>query len=525
MRQLLYLKNIRKVISIFSFIAISFVFIAPPQWLSVGYVTVVTWLQFIPSAIQFTDVLKISAAGFIAVFIITFFGGRLYCSVICPLGTLQDIFSWLARRIKRKEHLRFSKAHSLFRYSSLAIILILLGAGSITGVLLLDPYSNFGRIMASLIRPVMVFGGNITAGLLESFDVFALPRIAYKDFHFGTLIFSALFLLLLIIMSVKRGRLFCNTLCPVGTLLGVLSKVSFLRIRLDESKCNSCGKCSKNCKSQCIDVAKKQVDYSRCVTCFNCLDVCPSVGVSYTAKFAKKAGIDQINTLEINAGARRRTLKAILVISAFSGLKAYATRVTGGENPTTIPEARTRVSTPPGSENNNHFNARCTACQLCVTSCPTQVLQPSLIEYGIEGFMQPYMNYHAGFCNYECTFCGEACPTGAIQSLKPDEKKLKRVGLAKFIEKNCVVYTDKTDCGACSEHCPTKAVNMVPYEGKLAIPRVDEKICIGCGACEFACPTRPYRAIFVEGIAQHEIADKPLQDKIIFKNTSEDFPF
>jgi ferredoxin len=143
----------------------------------------------------------------------------------------------------------------------------------------------------------------------------------------------------------------------------------------------------------------------------------------------------------------------------------------------------------------------------------------------MQGLMQPYMDYHSGFCNFDCTLCSEICPAGAILPVDPEVKKLEQIGIAKFIEGNCVVYTDNTDCGACSEHCPTKAVDMVPYKDGLTIPKVDETICIGCGACEYACPTRPYRAIYVEGNLVHKQAEKPVHEEIKIEDKGEDFPF
>jgi ferredoxin len=152
------------------------------------------------------------------------------------------------------------------------------------------------------------------------------------------------------------------------------------------------------------------------------------------------------------------------------------------------------------------------------------VLQPSLIEYGISGMMQPVMNYHKSFCTYNCTACTEICPTNALRPLVLEAKKLTQLGKAVFIKDNCIVKTEKTACGACSEACPTKAVYMVPYEGNLMIPEVNNDICIGCGHCEFACPTTPYKAIFVDGNAVHKAAKKPENKESEIK-TPVDFPF
>jgi len=149
------------------------------------------------------------------------------------------------------------------------------------------------------------------------------------------------------------------------------------------------------------------------------------------------------------------------------------------------------------------------------------------LEFGFSGVMQPRMDYKTSYCNYDCVVCSTVCPTGAILPRDVASKKLIQLGKAKFIEKNCVVYTQKTDCGACTEHCPTKAVRMVLDEriNKKA-PKIDDSICVGCGACEFACPTKPYKSIYVEGNTVHLAAKKPAEEKITEAvDLKEDFPF
>jgi len=523
MHRLAWLKTVRVIVSIAFILLAGIIFLDPAQWLPAWFINSVTWTQFIPSFIRFAGSASLFAAGFLLFLILTFLAGRVYCSSVCPLGTLQDIISWIRRRFFKQRPLRYARARNILRYSILVIAGISMLFGISLIVNLLDPYSNFGRILANIVRPVLLFGGNGLAGLLEKVDLFWLPKTDFKALQVASLSFAAGFLLLLGWMSVFHGRLYCNTICPVGALLGLFSRFSVFKIRLDKHACNSCGSCSKVCKAQCIDVITKSIDYSRCVSCFNCLGACPSDGVLFSFKNdamvpLKKSDPDKNNP-------RRTIIKAFLFSTAFLTLKAYATRVTGGEKPTVIPEDRTLFSTPPGSESHDLFNRNCTACHLCISVCPTQVLQPSFLQYGLQGFMQPYMDYHSGFCNFECDLCGQVCPTNAIKILEPGHKKLAQIGIAHFVKENCVVYTDNTDCGACSEHCPTKAVNMVPYKGALTIPEVNDKICIGCGACEYACPTKPYRAIFVEGNAAHKLAEEPVQDKIILKETEEDFPF
>jgi len=191
----------------------------------------------------------------------------------------------------------------------------------------------------------------------------------------------------------------------------------------------------------------------------------------------------------------------------------------------TVPIIRNYPVTPPGARNQERFNKYCTACHLCVSACPTQVLQPTYFLYGLTGFLQPRMDYITNFCNFECTLCSEVCPTGAIMPVTKEEKKTIQLGKSYFVKENCIVYTNNTACGACSEHCPTKAVYMIPYKEKLTIPEINNKICVGCGACEYACPTDP-KSIYIDGNPIHLVAEKPeeikIEEEIDYK---EEFPF
>jgi ferredoxin len=190
----------------------------------------------------------------------------------------------------------------------------------------------------------------------------------------------------------------------------------------------------------------------------------------------------------------------------------------------TVRENRTTPVCPPGASNMDTFNKECTACSLCINECPNDVLIPSYKQYGITGIMQPVMDYHRGFCAYNCTRCNEVCPTNALHPLLPEAKKLVQIGKAVFIADNCIVKTENTACGACSESCPTKACHMIPYKGNLVIPEVTEDICIGCGHCEYACPASPYKAIFVDGNRIHMAAKKPENTESDVK-TPVEFPF
>ena len=233
---------------------------------------------------------------------------------------------------------------------------------------------------------------------------------------------------------------------------------------------------------------------------------------------------------EIDKGKRRFIAGSVIAIASATGLikaQDQSAKVKGAPVPTresTVKENRTYAVCPPGGVSLGHFNDYCTACSLCVSACPENVIVPSFREYGLSGIMQPRMDYHKSFCNYDCTRCSEVCPTGALLPLTLEAKKLTQIGKVHFIKDNCIVQTEKTECGACSEHCPTKAVYMVPFEGNLVIPETNDKICIGCGACEYACPTVPFKAIFVDGNSVHLDAEKPIIEELDVKEL-EEFPF
>ncbi len=525
------LKKLRVIISIVFFVLITLVFIDYRNILPEEFTRGVLYLQFIPSLIKFINILSLSVVGFIVVLILTLLFGRVYCSSICPLGVFMDVVSFISRKLKKKKkRFRYKEPHNILRYFLLAVTVIFFTAGSIYFILLLDPYSNFGRIITYFVNPVIILVNNGVANILENFNIYAIFPIEIQSVRLELWIYPMLFLILVTWMSFTDGRLFCNTICPVGTLLGLLSGFSWFKIRFDEENCTLCGHCTRVCKSDCMDFKMQMVDYSRCVTCFNCIPVCPSNSVKFTYKKTEitEASNIKIKVAELKNGPdkkKRKFLSFLLSVLAGGTLSSFGQGTDEEYKDSTVPEEKEFPVTPPGSLSIRNFTHNCTACALCVSACPSNVLQPSFNEYGLTGMMQPHMDYHTGYCNFECTRCSEVCPTGSIFPVMEDEKKRIQTGIAKFVKENCIVHTEKTDCGACSEHCPTKAVKMIPYEGDLLIPEVTDDICIGCGACEFACPTTPFKAIYVDGHSIHEIAKEPEEEELEKPVDEDDFPF
>lgn len=515
------LRHIRTIFSVLVLLIFAFLFLDFRGILGEKAFAPILYLQFVPSFLKFVIAGAVTATGFIVVIILTVLTGRSYCSFLCPLGILQDAISRIGGMIKKRfRRYGYKKPWTFLRYFILILTAGIMLLGGVYVLTILDPYSIFGRFMTFFGKPVVLVINNLLASLLGKFDIYTLYRVDIKAFELAAYIIPVAFLMLVGILSLSYGRLYCNTVCPVGTFLGLLSKVSLFRIRFDEEKCTRCGRCALTCKSSCIDFLNKHVDISRCVDCFNCLDSCSEDAISYGPVILKRQG----KTTEDNGSSRRNFITgSLLLLTGTSQMIRSQDPAPVPEKESTVREDRLYPVSPPGSVGIESFISRCTACSLCISTCPTSVLQPSVSEYGFASIMQPRMDFHSGFCNYDCNRCTEVCPTGAIMPLMIEAKKLTQIGKAVFITDNCIVHTEKTACGACSEHCPTKACHMVPYEGDLVIPEVNDDICIGCGACEYACPTAPYKAIFVDGNPVHETASKPEVEEV--EKAPEDFPF
>jgi len=517
-----HLKILRVVLSLTCFSAISVMYLDIAHQLPVWFPSFWSSLQLFPSLLKFFLLTGVSAAGLYAVLLFTALFGRVYCSSICPLGTYQDVVIRLSRKLKQKRWFSFRTPMFSTHYGILALLLVTVISGSVLLLNFLEPFSLFGRIVHSLVRPVIVLLNNLFAWLLTGIDIFILFPVQFYDAVLPVIAVIVVCTAALTILSFYQGRLFCNLLCPAGAVLGIVSRWSVFTMVINEENCTHCKLCEKVCKAQCIDSTNQTIDFAACVGCFNCMDACHTDGVVYRLRWKKKGA----PVLQPLYASRRRLLKSTIAAAASVIVPQSLSSSDTLRTVSGFDESRKHPITPPGSKGTEHFSSQCTACQLCVTSCPTGVLQPAFLDYGIAGILQPKMNYDVSFCNYDCTICTQICPSGAILPLAGDEKKLVQMGKAVFYKEDCIVITKKKDCGACSEHCPTKAVNMVPYEGGIFLPEVNEKICTGCGGCERACPTVPRKAIYVEANHIHLVAEKPkIQKPNIPQKAIEEFPF
>lgn len=471
--------------------------------------TVHAWLGWI-AKIQFLPaLLALNVAVIVVLLLLTLLLGRVYCSVICPLGVFQDAVSWLHSRSKKgKNRFSYSPEIKWLRYTFLAILIIafICGIGSI--VALLAPYSSYGRIASNLFAPIYKWGNNLLALIAEHADSYAFYSTDVWIKSLPTFIIAAVTFVVIVVLAWRSGRTYCNTVCPVGTVLGYISKFSIFHPVIDAEKCKNCSLCSRRCKTSCIDYKNHKIDYSRCVACMDCIDNCKHGALKLKRRFAKaktdSSVKDTVSTAQIDS-ARRSFITATAIATTTAVVKSQEKKVDGGLaviEDKKIPERATHI-VPAGALSARNFTNHCTACQLCVSVCPNNVLRPST---DLAKLMQPEMSYERGYCRPECTKCSEVCPAGAINPISVAEKSSIRIGHAVWIKKNCIPLTDGVECGNCARHCPSGAILMVASDSSnpdsVKIPVVNMERCIGCGACENLCPARPFSAIYVEG---HEV--------------------
>ncbi len=441
----------------------------------------------------------------LALAVLTLLLGRVYCSVICPLGITQDLISALHGRF-RKNRFCHSREKRWLRWGFLALFIAALALGVGTVVSLLDPYAAFGRMAATLLQPAWMGCNNLLAAAAERTGSYAFYGVDVWMKGASTLVAAIATLAVVGVLAWRGGRTYCNTVCPVGTALGLLARFSLLKVRLDAGKCGSCGHCERNCKASAIDLKEMRIDHGRCVACGNCIAGCRNGALSFGMGRPAHAHGSGNGHGGIDQGRRSFLLGAALATGAAAMAQASGAvhgglaRIEGKARP----RRRTPV-TPPGSVSARNMARRCTACQLCVSACPNGVLRPSGRP---ETLMQPTASFERGYCRPECNRCSQVCPTGAIRPITVEERSSTMVGHAVWIRKNCLPVTDGVACSNCARHCPTGAITMVHPEGDAdgpPVPAVSEADCIGCGACENLCPVRPIGAIYVEGYETHRL--------------------
>ena len=459
----------------------------------------------------------------IVILLVTFLFGRFYCSVVCPLGIAQDIAAFIFRRKGKPlpPHLAFPRAIAL------GVVIGLLVIGWTLGFKMLDPYSNFGRPFAAWNqpKPAVVEKADETAAEEDDDDnseeqsaAAATTDTAESSCPSGCILSSygigaILPVIVIIGAAIWRKRLFCNALCPVGTTLGIVSRIGLFKLSITE-KCIKCGRCVRACNAGCIDIDHHDIDNTRCVRCLNCIAACPmgaidfgrSVVATKTTEQPSEQSVAETTEQPVEKQttdlSKRELLLAIPVglvglgVSAVAGkhflkalLDAKTAEATESEEETA---AAPQFILPPGAGDVARFATKCTACLLCVHNCPSKIIKPSPTGYG---FVR--LDLTNSKCGFDCNRCSQICPTGAIRPVPLAEKQKLRIAQAAINYKNCKVFQDDEPCGKCAEVCPTKAITL----RKTGAPKMTKNLCIGCGACQAICPQK---TITVSPIAKQE---------------------
>ena len=276
------LRKIRTVLAALSFLGLTLLFVDFTG-------TLHTWLSWLAKIQLWPAVMALNVVVVVALVLLTRVFGRIYCSVICPLGILQDL---LARLRKKKNKYTYSREVRWLRYPVLVLFIVAAVAGFGSLMQLLAPYSSFGRIATMLLQPLWMLGNNVLGFLAERADSYAFYTVDVWMKSLPVFVIALVTLVLLTVLAWRGGRTYCNTVCPVGTLLSLVARFSWLKIRFDAEKCRNCSMCSRNCKASCIDYKTHTVDYSRCVACGNCISNCKFGALKYKASPSPSKGGD-----------------------------------------------------------------------------------------------------------------------------------------------------------------------------------------------------------------------------------------
>ncbi|MFP4465855.1 MAG: 4Fe-4S dicluster domain-containing protein [Candidatus Goldiibacteriota bacterium] len=494
------LKKIRIALSVIFLVFFTVIFMGVEGFS--GQITrAASYFQLIPVIVTVFGAFSAAAlAGLLFILVMTLIFGRVYCSSLCPLGTFQDFFINLKyRRKKKARFFKYSQGRTALRslFTAAAFGLFIFGAGFL--IILFDPYSIYGRFVSGIIKPGAEFIMNGPENILAEFHIYNVPHIKMHSVSVYAAVFAFITAAAIAAAAFYKGRIFCNTLCPAGGILALISRFSFFRIRINRDICGGCGKCETVCKASCINAKERIIDFERCIVCFNCIDTCPQKNMAYSAGSLPETAAE-------SSGEKRRDIIRAAVAGAVLLLpgRRLLAEFSGGP----VPIKKTLPAAPPGAGSIERFNKLCTSCHLCASACPQNVIGVAFGGYGLSGILQPKLDFSKSYCLYDCIVCTQVCPTGALLPLTVQEKKRTQIGAVHLEKRNCISYVDREPCTVCTEHCPVKAVYSVNYNGVPA-PEINTDICIGCGACEYVCPALPYKAIYVEGHTAHGRAKDP----------------
>jgi polyferredoxin len=451
----------------------------------------------------------------------TMFIGRFFCGWICPLGSIHHFFSSLKSERKRGKQLLESNCYKRWqttKYYVLAAALIaaLLGTGVVGW---LDPFSFLVRSIGLSILPAANYALQAALAALEHnrfgfvqtiggvlHFILGSELLSFKQPYFRQGIWLGLLFLFILALNFRVTRFWCRALCPLGALLGIVSRRSVLGLVKNPEHCNGCNRCLLRCQGGDDPMGGAPWRQPECHFCLNCVDECPEHGLQFKLFPAQKA-----------AGTNLQRRKVLTGLAAGAALVPLMRSTPGF-----AAERNERLLRPPGSVDEEFFLSRCVRCGECMKVCPNNALQPALTEAGIEGLWTPVLVPRLGYCETSCVLCSQVCPTGAIWEITAKEKgwsvdissaaKPVRLGTAFYDRGRCLPWAMATDCIVCEEWCPTspKAVYLRPAEvidaagdvKQVKQPYLDPSKCVGCGACEHACPVQDRPAVYVTSVGE-----------------------
>ena len=439
----------------------------------------------------------------LSVILLTVVLGRVFCGWICPLGTLHNIVSSLKRRHPRRMPGGWHKTKYYLLFALIASSVFTL---QLTGIM--DPISLLIRSFSLSIFPLMnhgiraffdaIYNTNISGIVNLSEPVYGFLKkhfLSFREPYYLQAVFvGSLFIAILSLNLIER-RFWCKYLCPLGALLGLLSRYSLLSREVSEG-CTSCGICANRCQGGALSEKDDTWRNTECLACFDCDDICPQKAVTFALGRKTQPSMD-LGRRQVMLSLASGMLSVPLVRSTPFSRADFA-------NPVLL--------RPPGSLEEKEFLKRCVKCGECMKVCLTNGLQPAFLEAGLEGLWSPRLIPRIGYCEYRCTLCGQVCPTGAIQRLSLEEKMKTRIGLAMIDKGRCLPYAHSTPCIVCEEVCPTspksiwfEELTVKDRNGNDVIvkqPHIDLDRCIGCGICEAKCPVGNRPAIYITNIGE-----------------------
>ncbi len=447
--------------------------------------------------------------------VLTFVLGRVACGWVCPLGSFLQFFSFVFKKSKLLKPKKIEDNRTAWKYYLFVFILVgTLFSLDLVGIF--DPLSLLYRSFVTSLLPALSHGFsafiailyqiNITSlgdSLFQFIENLAVNSIFRQGFFIGVLFIGV------VLLNLSRERFWCRYLCPLGAMLGLISRWNVVKLKIDPQKCTQCWLCTIHCQTQAKPFPEEDWKSSECIYCYTCSAICPTSAIGFPLKSTPE------EIVRVDLSRRKLIFTSLLGIAAipFFRLSPLTRR------------ASPKLIRPPGALPEKKFLQKCVRCSECMKVCPTNALQPALAEAGPEGIWTPVLVPKIGYCEYYCSLCSQVCPTGAIEELTVEEKIKVRIGLAWVNKNTCIPYDLGTPCIVCEEHCPTspKAIKLVKIEVKLpdgtirtpVAPVINIDLCIGCGICETKCPVVDEPAIYITSVGESRSEENQLLLDII----------